>query len=94
MSESNVIKSITNHVCPRCGEEIFVESQMTPPVVGSLFTMSDVEKAKEDCAARVETLTITDEKKESVLKWLRDPNTIFGPNETESIILSLLKPEE
>ncbi len=48
MSENNVIKSITNHVCPHCGGEIFVESQMTPPLVGSLFTMSDVEKAKED----------------------------------------------
>jgi hypothetical protein len=94
MSENNVIKSITNHVCPHCGEEIFVESQMTPPIVGSLFTMTDVEKAKDDCLARVETLTISDEQKAGVIKWIKDPNTIFGPHETESIILSLLKPEE
>ena len=94
MSESNVIKSITTHTCPHCGEDIFVESQMTPPVVNSLFTVTDIEVAKKDCLARVETLAISDDKKEDVIKWLNDPNTVFGPTEVESIILSLLKPEE
>ena len=93
MSESNIIKSITLHVCPHCGEEILVESQMTSPTVNSLFTAKDVEAAKKDCIERVETLTLDEEKKASVIKWLNDPDTVFGPAEIESIILSLLKPE-
>ena len=94
MSDTNVIKSIVVHTCPHCKEEIYIESQMMPPVVNSLFTASDMEKAKEDCIARIETLTIADDKKAAVIKWVKDPSTVFGPNETESIILSLLKPEE
>lgn len=91
MSDTNVIKSITNHTCPHCAKEIFVESVMTPPSVNSLFTNEDVEKAKKDCLARVDTLAIDDEKKAAVTKWLNDPTTVFGPTEVEAIILSLLK---
>lgn len=94
MLENNLIKSITTHTCPHCSQEFFIESQMTPPVVSSLFTAESVQKAKEDCLARIETLAIDDEKKNSVIKWLNDPETIFGPEEVENIILSLLKPEE
>ena len=94
MSESNVIKSITNHTCPHCGKEIYIESQMTPSTVNSLFTPLAVEEAKRDCKERVETLTIDDEKKDAVMKWLSNPETIFGPGEVEAIILSLLKPTE
>ena len=94
MPETNIIKSITVHTCPHCNGEIFIESQTTPPVVSSLFTAESVAKAKADCLARVETLTIEDEKKASVVKWLNDANTVFGPEEVENIILSLLKPEE
>ncbi len=94
MQENNLIKSITIHTCPHCKEEIFIESQMTPSSVSSLFTKEDVQVAKKDCLDRIETLTLDDEKRASVIKWLNDEGTIFGPNEVESIILSLLKPEE
>jgi len=94
MSENNVIKAITVHTCPKCNGEIYIESQMTPSTVNALFTSEMVEAAKKDCLARVETLNIDEEKKKAVVKWLNDAGTIFGPNETESIILSLLKPEE
>lgn len=94
MSENNIIKSITAHICPKCKEEIFIESQMTPSVIGSLFTKDDVKKAKEDCLSRIETLSIEDEKKEQVTKWINNEETIFAPSEVESIILSLLKSEK
>ena len=93
MSDTNIIKSIVNQNCPHCGKEIFIESQMAPPAVTSLFTSETMEAAKKDCLARVETLTIPEEKKAAVRKWLGDSNTVFGPTEVESIILSLLKPE-
>ena len=83
-----------NQNCPHCGKEIFIESQMVPPSVTSLFTSEVMESAKKDCLTRVETLSIPEEKKVAVRKWLGDSNTVFGPTEVESIILSLLKPEE
>jgi hypothetical protein len=67
---------------------------MIPPTVNSVFTEEAVEIAKQDCRERVETLTIDEEKKSAVIKWLNDPSTVFGPEEVESIILSLLKPQE
>lgn len=94
MSENNVIKSIVTHNCPHCGKEVFIESQMTPPIINSIFTAEAIEAAKKDCIGRVETLMIEDEKKAVIIKWLNDPETIFGPNEVESIILSLLQPKE
>lgn len=94
MSENNIIKSITVHVCPHCSKEIYIESHMIPPNVNSLFTAEAIEIAKNDCKDRVETLTIDEEKKVAVVKWLNDPSTVFGPEEVESIILSLLKPQE
>ena len=94
MQENNIIKSITTHNCPHCKGEIFIESQMVPPVVSSLFTPEDVETAKKSCMSRVETLSIDEEKKIAIKKWLDDPRTVFGPGEVENIIISLVKPEE
>jgi len=92
--QNNLIKSIVKHTCPHCKEQIFIESSMTPPTVNALFTMEDVATAKKDCLERIETLTLEDEKRDRVVKWVNDPVTIFGPNEVESIILSLLTTEE
>lgn len=92
MSENNnTIKSITVHACPHCEKEFYVENRFTPPTVESIFTTEMVEAAKKDCLARIETLTLEDGKREAVVKWLNDPETIFGPGEVDSIILSLLK---
>lgn len=96
MSENNinVIKSITTHKCPHCGENIFIENQMPPAVIASLFTETEIKQAKQDCLERVNTLSIDDDKKENVKNWLKDKKTIFTPNEVDNIINSLLKPEE
>lgn len=92
--ENNVIKSISMHKCPHCDKEFYAESQMIPPVVGTLFTEEDVKKAKEDCLSRLETISLEDDQREAVKNWINSPDTIFGPTEVEAIILSLLKSEE
>ena len=94
MSENNIIKSIVESTCPHCDKLIYIESQFHPATIGEVFTEAKMNEAKKDCAGRIESLTIDDDKKASVLKWLNDPTTIFAPNEVENIILSLLKPEE
>jgi hypothetical protein len=91
MQENNLIKSITSSNCPHCKNEIFIESVMTPPNINSVFSKKDIEEAKKDCLARIETLAIDDNKKESVIKWINDPEIVFGPGEVENIILSLLE---
>lgn len=94
MAENNLIKSIVILPCPHCKADIYIESQMTPPTVNSLFSDADLAEAKKDCLARIDTLSLDDERKQSVVKWINDPETIFGPSEVENIILSLLAPEE
>ena len=93
-NNSNVIKAITISTCPNCKEEFYIESIMTPSNITSVFTKKDIEEAKKDCLARIETLTISDEKKDAVIKWVNNPDIVFGPSEVENIILSLLKPEQ
>jgi len=94
MPENNLIKSITVLSCPHCKEEVFIESQMTPPSISSLFTEKDLHEAKDDCLKRLESVNIDEEKKEDVIRWINDPATVFGPSEVENIILSLLNKEE
>lgn len=94
MPENNLIKSITIHSCPHCKGEIYVESSMIPPSINSVFTKKDVEDAKKDCLQRIETLAISEERKNAVIKWVSDPEIVFGPGEVENIILSLLEPEK
>lgn len=94
MSDTNIIKSINLHNCPHCKGEIYIESFMSPTYINSVFTTKEMIEAKKDCISRIQSLAIDDSKKEEVIKWVNDAETIFAPTEVESIILSLLKPEE
>lgn len=89
MQENNLIKSITQHSCPHCKGEIYIESEMVPPTVSSIYTNDDVEAAKRECLERVTLLNIDEEKKSEVAKWINNPETIFGDSEIQSIIDSL-----
>jgi len=94
MTNENRIKSISTHECPHCKKSFYIESILNPPEVNSLYTKEDVETAKKDCLERLETLSIEEDKKKMVKDWLDESGTIFGPDEVESIILSLLKSNE
>ena len=93
MAETNIIKSIVESTCPHCSKQIYIESQFQPAVVGEIFTKEKMDEAKKDCVERVQALQIDDDKKKNVIDWVLNDNTVFGPGEVESIILSLLKPE-
>ncbi len=93
MAETNLIKSIVESTCPHCTKTIYIESQFQPAVVGEIFTKEKMDEAKKDCVERVQALQIDDDKKKNVIDWVLNENTVFGPGEVESIILSLLKPE-
>lgn len=94
MENNNTIKSIFNLTCPHCEKTFFVESRFAPPAISSVFTTEEAKQAKVDCLERLDSITIEDEQRELVIKWITDPNTIFGPDEVEPIIMSLLKPQD
>lgn len=89
----NIIKSITIQSCPHCNQDIYVESQTTPPSIESLFTKTQILEAKKDVREQIKELNISDDKKEDVIRWLNNEETIFGPNEVSNIVMSLLKEE-
>ena len=89
MPGSNIIKAIIPTTCPHCKGSILVEYQVGTPAITSVFTDIDIAKAKEDVRVGLDGLTLNESRKEEVLKWLGDPDTVFGPNEVSSILSSL-----
>ncbi|HEA46441.1 MAG TPA: hypothetical protein ENH99_01535 [Candidatus Pacearchaeota archaeon] len=94
MTNNNIIKSIIKSTCPHCKKEILIESLVSPAYVGEVFTEEKMNEAKQDCIARIDALSIDENQKEEVIKWVNNPLTIFAPGEVEQIVLSLLKSEE
>lgn len=94
MQENNqIIKSFVEHNCPKCGEKLFIETQTIPATTGAVFTANELMNVKQDCLKRIEVLSIDEEKKQNVIKWINNPDTIFSDAEVDGIIESLLKPE-
>lgn len=90
---TNTIKTIVPTTCPSCKGDIMVEFVNHSPDISSVFTPADVTAAKEDARIRVNHLSIDQEKKDQVLEWIDDENTVFGPSEVDSIVNSLLEVE-
>jgi len=90
---NDVIKTIVPNECPHRGGSIIIEFNTPSPKILSVYKVEDIEKAKNDAIARIEVLDIDEEKKVSVIKWIKDPTTVFGPSEVVALVDSLLKPE-
>lgn len=88
---TNNIKTIIPLQCPRCQESIFAEFASTSPEFLSSFTLADIQTAKEKAIARVKFLNLPSDKRDEILAWIEDENTVFGPSEVDSIIDSLVK---
>ena len=91
MENNDIIKTIIPQSCPHCGQGIIIEFNTPSPQILSVYKVEDIEKAKKDAIDRIELLSIDDSKKEDVIKWIKDPSTVFGPSEVEVLINSILK---
>lgn len=91
---SSNIKTIIPTNCPHCNQGIFVEFINKSPELSTIFTVEDIHAAKEDARLRISHLGIDPEKKEQVLQWINDENTIFSTSEVDEIISSLLNENE
>lgn len=89
---NNEIKTIYPLCCPSCGNDVLVEFVVHPIALSGVFTREEMIKAKTDAISGVRALSSVDkQKKQEVIDWINDPETIFGPGEVPHIIESLTK---
>lgn len=91
--EPKAMKIIAPAVCPHCGQEIIISQNMVTPVVGWVLKKEDIIKAKDKVKAKIQESTLNDSNKEEILNWIDNEETMFGPDEVETIISQLVGEE-
>ncbi len=82
---NNVIKSLFPQKCPHCQKDLLVETQTIPPVVSSILKLEDVAEAKKQVKNKALEILHGDDLS-AALEWLDNEDTVFGPDDVQSII--------
>jgi len=93
MENNDIIKTIVPQECPHCKNPIIIEFTTMSPKVMSVYTIEEIKTAKNDAIKRIELLDIDIEKKNDIIKWIMDEETLFGKSEVDAIIKNVLTPE-
>jgi len=92
MSESKIIKAITEIICPHCNKKVMVSFRSYFPSIDWSLKKEDLKTAKEKLKKGVEEITFDDpKKKEDVLSWIEKEEFIKGPEEINPMIIQILK---
>ncbi len=83
------IKALTPTTCPHCGKQIIVEFVTSAPKLTNVLTVEAIEAARMDCIARIEALGVDESISRPMIEWLRNPETLFGPDDIETILQQL-----
>lgn len=96
INEPKVLKIIHTSICPHCSKELLISTRMTAPWVDWILKPEDITKAKQTVIGMVEkSTTVSEEEKKSLLAWLTNKDTLFGPEDIENVMNQILnKPEE
>lgn len=96
MNEQKILKIISPSICPHCSQPIVISQKMASPWVDWVLKPDTITKAKQTVIGMVEkSTTITAAEKISLLAWLNDKDTLFGPDEINNVVGQILtKPEE
>jgi DNA-directed RNA polymerase subunit RPC12/RpoP len=87
MSSPREIKIFTLIPCPHCNKDIFVVGRMEPMELIGSFTPAQVQAAKDAVKKAVEEDKEMDEITcHAALEWLKEEDTIFGPDDVKDII--------
>ena len=89
MNKSNlqIIKKVVPTTCPECGKEIFVGFQAMIPSLTATVTRKDMQAAKEEIKKRLEEIKFKElGKKDEILKWLDDENTLIDQTDIEDFL--------
>lgn len=84
--ENNEIKALTPCDCPHCGKQIVIEFATLAPKLVDIFTTETIEEAKKETISRIEALGVDESISRPMIEWLRNPETLFGPDDIEEII--------
>lgn len=87
----NDIKALMPTTCPNCNKILVVEFTTTAPILSGIFTVEMIETAKQDALKKIEELSIPEDEKKTTVEWIKNPETIFSPNDVEEIIKNLVK---
>ena len=98
--ENSPIKILIKNKCPHCGKEVLVEVESQVPVVKSILSPSDIEESKKYVVVQLkkhlDDETITQEEYKDAVEWINSEDTVFGPDDTETVINSIIyaKPDD
>lgn len=89
--QQKVIGVFDPSICPHCGKNIVICVKTLTPYVNWILKQEDLDGAKKKVLDAVNKEESVDkDKKKSIIEWLNDENTMFGPDEVESILNQLL----
>lgn len=92
--EQSIIKGIVTFNCPHCNEEVLAEMQSTAPTISAVLTEEDVNSAKGEVLAALET-KLTAEQFEAASDAIKDKTFLFGPSDVQTVISQYAaEPEE
>lgn len=85
------MKVLLKSACPHCGKDVLVEVESLAPSIKSFLTEDDVATSKEYVKKTLlENTTLTSVELEQAINWINDENTVFGPNDAEGVIESIV----
>ena len=95
MQETRIIKTISEIACPCCSKKIMVATRITAPIIEWALEPKVLEDAKGKLKKELEKVTFkSKQEKESVISWINDERTLFGPAEIPSLVESIKAEQE
>ena len=94
MMEPKAMKIIAPGMCPHCQKEIIISQNMVTPIIGWVLKKEDIEKAKSDVKKQIELSNLKDANKLEIIAWLDNPETMFGPDEIQTLLSQLIRVEK
>jgi hypothetical protein len=91
---ARIIKVIVPGMCPHCNKEFFVSQKVITPTLDWILKEQDLEDAKKKVIKEIVNAKIDETEKKMVLDWVNNPDTLFGPDEVDSILEQVSKKNE
>lgn len=94
MLEPKAMKIISPAMCPHCQKEIIVNQSMVTPIVSWILKREDIEKAKKTVKDEILKSKLEDSNKAEIVAWLDNKETMFGPDEVNTLLAQLIPIKE
>lgn len=82
----NDIKSVVKTKCPHCDKPLFIPLTFTAPSMSAIMSEEDVKRAKAAAREVVNNSKLTDGEKNEAIKYINDPDFIFGMEDVTTVI--------